>query len=385
MKIFRIEIDKDRIFGLDILRSLAILFVVVEHGKYLLPKKMRQINDLIVFDGVSIFFVLSGFLIGGILLRTLENRGMSVGVLMDFWIRRWFRTIPNYFLILTLLVTLQILFGSGFFSGSFYQYFYFSQCLISPHPAFFPEAWSLCVEEWFYLVTPIAIFIVAFAANGKHRIGIASTAAFIIILVTFFRFYKFTIVPIENFHDWDKLFRKQVITRLDSLMFGVVGAYLNFYHRDLWLKRKHITFACGLSLMLATKYIFPMISSETGVYNTVFSFSLVSLSTLLVLPFLNSIKAGKGLIAKLFTYISLISYSMYLLNLSIVQYWIIGKIPWTFFISNSYLLVITKYLFYWISVLSLSILLYKYFEIKMTKCRDMFNPIRNKLTVSKKN
>ena len=58
----RIEINTKRIYGLDILRAMAILFVVVGHGKYLLPEKLRYIHRIVVFDGVSIFFVLSGFL-----------------------------------------------------------------------------------------------------------------------------------------------------------------------------------------------------------------------------------------------------------------------------------------------------------------------------------
>jgi peptidoglycan/LPS O-acetylase OafA/YrhL len=52
-KLFKIEIDNSRIFGLDILRALAIMFVVIEHGSYLLPEKLGRISDFFVF---SFFF-----------------------------------------------------------------------------------------------------------------------------------------------------------------------------------------------------------------------------------------------------------------------------------------------------------------------------------------
>ena len=64
----------------------------------------------ISIDGVSIFFVLSGFLIGGILIKVLETEPATFKTLFNFWIRRWFRTLPNYLFILLILI---------FFYGAF--------------------------------------------------------------------------------------------------------------------------------------------------------------------------------------------------------------------------------------------------------------------------
>src|SRR5659263_324332 len=113
-KLFKIDIDTSRIFGLDILRALAIMFVVIEYGSYLLPQKLRTISDFFVFDGVSIFFVLSGFLIGGILIKLIDKNGFNFSILKTFWIRRWYRTLPNYFLILIALCIINLLFDDDF-------------------------------------------------------------------------------------------------------------------------------------------------------------------------------------------------------------------------------------------------------------------------------
>src|ERR1043165_8912860 len=87
---------QQRIFGLDILRAFAILSVVWVHGGELLPPAVQRYYRLLSPDGVSVFFVLSGYLIGGILIRTLAQEGAGVRTLWRFWARRWLRTLPNY-------------------------------------------------------------------------------------------------------------------------------------------------------------------------------------------------------------------------------------------------------------------------------------------------
>jgi len=137
--IFRIELKQERIFGLDILRALAILFVVIGHGIVYFSEETRTFLSWFIFDGVSVFFVLSGFLIGGILVKLLEkNRGsVSKMLLLDFWVKRWFRTLPNYFLVLILLFVLNCCFTNDFSPGTIKPYLIFSQNLFTSHPDFF--------------------------------------------------------------------------------------------------------------------------------------------------------------------------------------------------------------------------------------------------------
>jgi peptidoglycan/LPS O-acetylase OafA/YrhL len=370
--IFRIKIDTNRVFGLDILRALAILFVVIAHGSPLLPHKLRPINDFFIFDGVSIFFVLSGFLVGGILIRTIEKNGFSKNILLNFWIRRWFRTLPNYFLILIITCFFYLHYNSDFTIRSVSSYFIFSQNLSSIHPGFFPEAWSLSIEEWFYLLIPILIGLFIFISKGSVRKNVLMTAISVITLVTVFRYYRYSTASINSLGEWDLIFRKQVVTRLDSLMFGVIGAYAYFYYTELWLNYKKQLLILGASLFLLTKFeiYFPIYSPINGLYMTVFSFTLTSVATLFLLPYLSDLKTGEGVLYKIITYLSLTSYSMYLLNLTIIQQFILNIIPWSNITDNWRVIELSKLGMYWVLLISLSILLYKYFEIPMTKLRD---------------
>jgi peptidoglycan/LPS O-acetylase OafA/YrhL len=372
IKLFKLDIDRNRIFGLDILRALAILFVVTGHGSSLLPDNLNAISDYFVFDGVSIFFVLSGFLIGGILIKLIDKNDFNFPVLKTFWIRRWFRTLPSYFLILISLCIIHLYLDEKFTLISVYRYFLFSQNIFTDHPSwFFPEAWSLSVEEWFYLIFPLLLFF-TFLLKIPHKKSLLYLALFIILFSTTFRFYRFLNVDITTIDEWGLLFRKQVITRLDSLMFGVVGAYISFYHNSLWNKFKTQLIIIGISIFISWKYILPNFTAFDGIYSCVFKFTLISIGTLCMLPYLSNVKTGNGFLYKIITYISLISYSMYLLNLSIVQFLIIRKIPWNYITENDCIVVLSNYFGYWLLVIGLSILMYKYFEIPMTALRDRF-------------
>jgi len=379
--IFKIELDPNRIFGLDILRAFAILFVVIGHGKHLISPKFIKFNQLFVFDGVSIFFVLSGFLIGGILIRSIDGNTFDKKLLFNFWKRRWYRTLPTYFLILTLLTVLNYLFIDNFSLLTTFKFYTFSQNLFYDSPiGFFTEAWSLSVEEWFYLTTPLLIifFIRIFKINAKKSVLVS--ALVLIFLVTLFRYYRYLVLPIDTIYQWGYSFRGQVITRLDSLMFGVLGAYLKYYNSN-WLKYKKTFLLIGLILLVLSKYIIKEMTDFNGLYNSVFSFTTFSIATLLLLPYLSDYKKENGFVYKWITIISLISYSMYLLHSTVIQSWIIKKIiPWFIISNNRMVIKLLQYGLYWILAISLSILLYKYFEIPMMKLRDKKTTIISKFT-----
>ncbi len=84
---FKLSPDyKQRIFGLDLMRATAILFVVMGHGGLILEKANTNFPWIRLIDGVELFFVLSGFLIGGILIREFEHsQTWKMKQIGNFW------------------------------------------------------------------------------------------------------------------------------------------------------------------------------------------------------------------------------------------------------------------------------------------------------------
>jgi peptidoglycan/LPS O-acetylase OafA/YrhL len=372
--------NSHRIFGLDIIRAFAILFVIFEHGHTFFSKYIDRETYLIpALDGVTIFFVLSGFLIGTILLKIVySENGLTYIELLNFWIQRWFRTIPNYFLILTILISLQFL---PFFKNSnpadieYYKFFLFSQNIFTPHPHFFGEAWSLCVEEWFYLLIPLCICLsTQLTQISKNKI-ILFWIAFIIISVTLIRVIRvIEFGQLENF-SWDNDLRKQVITRLDSLMFGVLMAYLIFHKYTFLEKRKNVLVIIGCCLLIYPQ-IHPWLFKHDVIFKNYLLFTCTSLGSMFLIPKMLSInKPLKGvLLFRFITFTSLTSYSMYLLNRQFIRDRIIPLLC-SFFpsLNNSSLhICILKYLLYWTLTFLFSYILYTYYETRMTKLRDRF-------------
>ncbi len=360
--IFKIEIDKKRIFGLDVMRCLAILFVVFTHSLDLLPKSINKnyFSFLPFPDGVAVFFVLSGFLIGGILIKILEKDKASFKTLLSFWKRRWIRTLPAYFLVLIIILVLSFLVIDNFNEKEIFSYFIFSQNIFTPHPAFFVEAWSLSIEEWFYLLTPVLIFF----CMGILKLAPKKSVLIVIIAVIIFsisvRYYRYLTIEVSSVEIFGKIFRGQVVTRLDNLMFGVLCAYIAFYHTTTWIRYKNQTFVLGLLLILLNIYIPKFYFPASVFYWCNLSFIFTATAIGLTLPWLSQLKKGKGMLYKFVTYTSLISYSMYLIHGALILHLILARIR--FLQSPIITVAVLRYIFYWIIIYAFSILLYKYFE-----------------------
>lgn len=104
----------NRIFGLDLLRFAAIVLVVLGHARWMtatFPRPLRAILHGSGILGVELFFVLSGFLIGGILLKQFEknNFALDFNAVKNLGIRLWFSTLPTYYLILMVYVMFYFL------------------------------------------------------------------------------------------------------------------------------------------------------------------------------------------------------------------------------------------------------------------------------------
>ncbi len=359
--------EHSRIYGLDIMRASAIMFVLLGHAEYYIGRcnsnRFFMCYKYLLVDGVSIFFVLSGFLIGGILLKTINKDNFRFRDIGSFWVKRWFRTIPNYMLILLLNIILYI--GALKIDPAYYQrlylYPFFLQSFNWTHPIFFGEAWSLCIEEWFYLLIPFGLFSLVSIAPQYRKQIIFLFIFYVIILITYARIYRLN-GHVYNLQWYDDNIRKPVVMRLDSLMYGVLGAFLSFYYNNLFYKYRKSLFFVGLAIV----YIPVLLRLHIENYRLVYDlyYSLESIGFLLLLPLLSSVKIGKGWVFNTITFISIISYSLYLTHYSLLMY---GILPFVFKwigldYSHSLLNAIIALGIYLTSAITISYFLYTYYE-----------------------
>lgn len=329
--------DNRRVFGLDALRAVAIVLVLYQHGAMMfLTRAFPRVMHFLPADGVELFFVLSGFLIGTILLRHFDNADrFDFNVVRQFWARRWLRTLPAYLVILVVnivfwTVVSKLLKGGELGtapSRSTALFFVFSQNLAWLHPPFFVEAWSLAVEEWFYLVTPVllatAVAIVRPATpNGKRRTFFSVIVA-VLALSTLARLgQSWRMELMEN--TWDGYVRKIVLFRLDAIMFGVLGAYLKRYYPPVFAAGRAIKFVIGVLLVLLAQVVLK--SYEDAILPLWLSAghaTVTAIGVLLLLPFADQSPVGPvGPLARrtmtCVTFLAAISYSLYLVNYNLI-------------------------------------------------------------------
>ena len=351
-QLFKIDDGKERHYGLDFMRFIAIVSVILYHFP-------RGDNDLIIralshygYLGVDIFFVLSGFLIGGQTFSKL-SQGKEFKII-DFCIRRFYRTLPNYYIILIIWMALL---GVENFS---WKYFFFLQNF--DQLTYFSHSWSLCIEEHFYILFPLCIlFITRFKKMNLYPVTIGA----LILITIWVRFILWkNIRPdlvysqsiSEGFKVYFRYFFYPTYSRLDGIAVGTLLAYIKYFKPstwDSWVKRPHLF----LTIFL---FLFTTISvlswTKVKFFASVFSYSGYAICFGF---FLISVISEKSIINKIkmsfIRPISILSYSLYLTHGFVIwggqnllksinmpdQFWIIWVLIYPASVALSYLLYIT--------------------------------------------
>lgn len=356
---------KKRNFGLDIIRALAISLVLLDHAWYFNPNSSPLHPNLLGvtgYAGVELFFVLSGFLIGRIAFKSIGIGGIKK--LPTFYLRRWFRTLPLYYILLILFI-----FASNFIYHTnevHPLHFVFLQNFIPKESDFFSIAWSLAIEEWFYLLLPV--FLLLASLKAKTGKGLLKAVAFTIIGVFLIRLVVVSSQPL-GFND----VRKYIPLRFDSLLIGVFLSGLKMYYAKLYRTLQNIKIFLFSTVLLGGLMVYFSLLNSYGVIDKSFFYksiglSLVSICIAGLLPFIENsqlinkrLAAGKYLY-KIITGLSIVSYSLYLVHLEINTIFIkflSGSIP--FYI-----------LFAMATVMGLlfSVMLYKFIEKPVMSLRD---------------
>ena len=303
--------ETERVFGLDVMRASAILLVLLGHATVWFAScvPVFNIGCLGGYFGVELFFVLSGFLIGSILLRWLIDPG-STTTLFDFWRRRWLRTLPNYVLFLGVNTVLSIWLYHT--TPPVLRYLFFCQNVTDRPPAFFVESWSLAIEEWFYVLVPMALVVAAKISRKSFRTSSFSVICAVIAAVTVARcIYVVITQPM-----WLTGVRLIVVYRLDACMFGVLAAWVKCFYPAWWHSPSRLLFIVGL-LTLVVIGILVFVTPTDSLFLHTAGFPFTSFAAALLLPVLDSWKASHALGSRAIVRISVWSYSLYFVNVPV--------------------------------------------------------------------
>ncbi len=313
--------SENKFYGLDHLRAFAILYVMCFHYPVEdLPDWLWDIKDF-GWTGVDLFFVLSGFLIAKQLFENIQTQ--KINWLLPFFVKRVLRIFPVFFLV----VALYFIFPAIRETKSLpplWNFLTFTQNIgLNPgtHGAF-SHAWSLCVEEQFYLLFPVILFLLTsykIEKSGKYLL------LFLFLFTCFFRLFLWynNIAPViksegEYSDFWITWIYYPTYTRLDGLLIGIAIAAIYIFLPALKtkiLKYGNLLFISGTLILIGAYFLNYNRVSFSAI---VFGFPIIAvgygfwvLSAISPSSFLYQLKSS------LTAFIATLSFSMYLIHKSV--------------------------------------------------------------------
>ncbi len=297
-----------RIPGLDGLRALSIALVLIAHASGTFHSLPNWLAITVLFIGngslgVTIFFIISGFLITTLLLTELETSG-EISVI-DFYIRRAFRIWPAFYAMVGCVAILGAMHAipltrGEVISASLFVWNYY------PHGAtwFLGHTWSLAVEEQFYLVWPVLLLVL----KPRRAVWLAVV---IVIAEPLIRILTYGLVPSMRPH-----IPIMGHTRADALMIGTLAGLLNKVARFKEVLRPLFAWRIPLVGAIFVFMVDPLLQKLwRGAYLLTVGYTVQNLFIALVLLWIihHPISAvGRVLNAKWITHFGVLSYSLYL-------------------------------------------------------------------------
>jgi peptidoglycan/LPS O-acetylase OafA/YrhL len=354
--------EEKRNYGLDAMRGIGLLMVLIGHSLHFFDTYFEKIYRIahFVMNGVELFFALSGFLIGGIIIRTfILKDNYDWAELLTFLKRRWYKTLPVYYFAILINYTIGYFF-TGTHHDFNWQYLTFTHTLFKSDHWFFPISYSLSMEEWFYLIFPFLFIAMVRIFKNKmtpYTILLALCILYCIIAIGI-RTYYFQLHP-----HWDTVMRKSLITRIDCSIYGVLMAFIFHKYKMLLLRYKNHLLILALILYAISIYFRTHFS--TGYFYYVLYFTAIPLSFALMIPWFYDLQRKSNFTYFLFTYLSMISFAFYLFHLSPNM-----ELFLQFKVTDSLITSCFYYVLYLIIVFSVATLWYLKVEKPITNLRN---------------
>lgn len=314
-------IHSKRNFSIDFLRGIAVLLVIVTHINWLPSGFLGQLFypfNLGGWMGVDLFFVLSGYLISGLLFNEYRRTGTIRPKL--FLIRRGFKIYPAFwFLLFVTYITKQVFnlssdLGSAITAKNYVHELFFVQNYFN---GVWGHTWSLAIEEHFYLLFAAFLFLAIKYKQLNLKI-ITGTYVLLLLVCLCFRVYY-------NFGEQDSIYKLNFAMthiRIDALFFGVLLSYISIYQPAIIQKAvSHKLVLLPLSFLLLILSIYYGRSTSWGVVFLLFTNSW-AFGYLLITAISNN--WGGYLLFRPVVEIGKYSYSIYLWHIA-VREWVINK------------------------------------------------------------
>lgn len=313
-----------RLYGLDHLRALAILLVFFFHYQIPVFGHPAWLTDWAKFGwtGVDLFFVLSGFLISSQLFAAIRN-GQRISF-PKFFLKRFFRIVPAFLAVIAIYFCIPA-FHEREALPPLWRFLTFTQNfgLNLADTGTFSHAWSLCVEEHFYLALPLLLLL--FQVTGRFR------NAWILLITLFaggflIRHYSWDQVYFPHIAEpgarvlWYEYVYYPTYNRLDGLLIGVGIAALMQFAPEWWTRiSRYGNYLVLLSLAVLTGAYF-LCYNEASYAASVFGFPLVAIGYgLLVMGAISPVCWLYRLESRATTLIATLSYVLYLSHKGVIH------------------------------------------------------------------
>jgi len=304
----------NRLPGLDFLRAIAIVWVMLFHGlRYGAPYRDFSVLG---WMGVDLFFVLSGFLIGSQVFKSINKRKeLNIG---EFYISRAFRILPAYFAVLAIYLLAPIT-QEGRGLQPLWQFFSFSVNLFidSRNSNTFSHVWSLCVEEHFYLFFPLIVLLI------MKRSGTALVIFLSLLIVTFGMYLRGDIWlnqmgSFSFYTDYVEKIYYPSYTRLDGLLAGVLLATIKVFRPHFWqiiLTHSNKAFVLGALGLALSIWLF---KDRFALMASIIGFPILSISLAFIVASASSTSSILGKVKVPGAYlIATLAFSYYLTHKSV--------------------------------------------------------------------
>jgi len=361
----------ERSRAIDILRTLAILLVLTRH----MPECPDATNSFFHaitaclhrggWIGVDLFFVLSGFLVSGLLFYEQEKYGrISVG---RFLLRRGFKIYPAFWVLTAVTVVVFWFHKHRFDPGQIMVELLFVQ---NYFPGLWGHTWSLAVEEHFYLLLVLLLWLLSKRANNLNAFrDIPKIFLAVAILCCALRLLTWKLVPFD--------FRTALFPthlRMDSLFAGVFISYL--YHKygvaiQSAAQRWRWGLITGGMLLLSPAFIFPL---ETTPFIYTVGLTVFYIGSGCLLTGFMALELPSWRLVKTTAYVGSHSYSIYLWHAG-AQQWLALFITRIVLRTDNWFIGAGVYL---ASSIFLGILMALAIEFPVLKLRDRWFPSRSR-------